>query len=78
MVRVSPSNATGSLRHSAYDYRHTTRRPQHTVLNRSPWAAAEPATDETSSGVGTNTQPGALVAADVYSTLLENGAFAVN
>jgi hypothetical protein len=33
---------------------------------------------ETSSGVGTNTQPGALFAADAYSTLLENGVFAVN
>jgi hypothetical protein len=36
------------------------------------------AVTETSSGIGTNTQPGALFAADAYSTLLEDGAFAVN
>jgi Cellulose binding domain/Fibronectin type III domain len=36
------------------------------------------AVTETSSGIGTDTQPGALFAADAYSTLLENGVFAVN
>jgi hypothetical protein len=33
---------------------------------------------ETSSGVATNTQPGALYAADAYTTLWENGVFTVD